>query len=47
MSGETLIDLFTNNTLDSDGKEEVTMAQARWLYTIVKELDERNNTLEV
>ncbi len=22
------------------------MAQARWLYTVVRELDERNNTLE-
>ncbi len=29
MSGETPIDPFTNNTPDSDGKEEVTMAQAR------------------
>ena len=46
MLGETLVDLFTNNTSDSDGEEEVTMAQARWLYTIVKELNERNNTLE-
>ena len=46
MSGETPINPFTNNTLDSDSEEEVTIAQARWLYTIVKELDERNNTLE-
>ncbi len=46
MSGETLIDPFTNNTPDSDGEEEVTIAQARWLHTAVRELDERNNTLE-
>ena len=46
MLGETLVDPFTNNTPDSDGEEEVTMAQARWLHTAVRELDERNNTLE-
>ena len=46
MSGEILVDPFTNNTPDSNGEEEVTIAQARWLHTAVRELDERNNTLE-
>ncbi len=46
MLSETLIDLFTNNTLDSDSEEEVTIAQARQLHTIVRELDECNNALE-
>ena len=47
MSSKTLVDPFTNNTPNSDSKEEVTIAQARQLYTIVKELNKRNNTLEV
>ncbi len=46
MLDETLVDPFTNNTPDSDSEEEITIAQARQLYTIVKELDEYNNTLE-
>jgi len=32
-------------TPDSDGKEEVTIEQAKWLYDAVQDLNQRNATL--